>query len=131
MATPSLEAKELEAAQPAEETPPSGPPNWLIIGSAGALVVLAAVMVFWPGATLLDRLRALDGGICAPLPPPSFYPCGHGLPLCARNTGIYLGYTIAFITLLITGRGRAAQFPRWPMAIVMGLCIAAADDELF
>src|ERR1051326_7676339 len=131
MATPSLEAKELEAAQPAEETPPSGPPNWLIIGSAGALVVLAAVMVFWPGATLLDRLRALDGGICAQLPTHSFYPGGQRLPLCARNTGIYLGYTITFFFLFLTGRGRAAQFPRWPMAIVLGLCILALGIDGF
>lgn len=131
MATPSLEAKEQEAVQHPEETPPSGPPNWLIIGSAAALVVLAAVMVFWPGATLLDRLRALDGGICAQLPTHSFYPGGQRLPLCARNTGIYLGYTIAFITLFLTGRGRAAQFPRWPLMIVMGLCITALGIDGF
>jgi uncharacterized membrane protein len=120
-----MEAAERETAQMAAEEPSSGPPTWLIIGSAGALVALAAVMVFWPGATLLDRLRALDGGICAQLPTHSFYPDGQRLPLCARNTGIYLGYTIAFVTLFLTGRGRAAQFPRWPLALVMFICIAA------
>src|SRR5579859_2317494 len=124
------------SSMPATETaenmkPASGPPTWLIIGSAGALVILAAVMVFWPGATLLDRLRALDGGICAQLPTHSLYPGGQRLPLCSRNTGIYLGYMIAFIMLFLTGRGRAAQFPRWPMALVMLACIAALGIDGF
>jgi uncharacterized membrane protein len=88
-------------------------------------------MVFWPGATLLERLRALDGGICAQLPTHSFYPDGQRLPLCARNTGIYLGYTIAFILLFVTGRGRAAQFPRWPMALILGACVAALAIDGF
>jgi uncharacterized membrane protein len=131
MTTPSIEAAEAEVTQIAAEKPPSGPPTWLIIGCAAALVILAAVMVFWPGATLLDRLRALDGGICAQLPTHSFYPGGQRLPLCARNTGIYLGYMIAFVTLFLTGRGRAAQFPRWPMALVMGLCILALAVDGF
>lgn len=126
-----MEATEREAAPPAKEEPPSGPPTWLIIGSAGALIILAAVMVFWPGATLLDRLRALDGGICAQLPTHSFYPGGQRLPLCARNTGIYLGYTIAFAALFLNRRGRATQFPRWPMALVMLLCIAALGIDGF
>lgn len=131
MTTSSMETAERATPPGAEETPPSGPPAWLIIGSAGALVILAAIMVFWPGATLLDRLRALDGGICAQLPTHSFYPGGQRLPLCARNTGIYLGYTIAFVTLFLTGRGRAAQFPRWPMALVMGVCILALAVDGF
>ncbi len=131
MTTPSVETREIESPQTPEETPPSGPPTWLIIGAASALVILAAVMVFWPGATLLDRLRALDGGICAQLPTHSFYPGGQRLPLCARNTGIYLGYTITFSVLFATGRGRAAQFPRWPMALVLGLCILALAVDGF
>lgn len=129
--TPSTEAAEREATQPVEEDPPAGPPTWLIIGSAGALITLAAVMVFWPGATLLDRLRALDGGICAQLPTHSFYPGGQRLPLCARNTGIYLGYIIAFVALSLTRRARAAQFPRWPMALVMLACITALGIDGF
>ncbi len=111
--------------------PTSGPPTWLIIGSAGALVILAAVMVFWPGATLLDRLRALDGGICAQLPTHSFYPGGQRLPLCSRNTGIYLGYMIALIMLFLTGHGRATRFPRWPMALVLLACITALGIDGF
>jgi hypothetical protein len=118
MTTSSLDTREMKTEPIAEEAPPSGPPTWLIVASASALVILAAIMVFWPRATLLDRLRALDGGICAQLPTHSFYPGGQRLPLCVRNTGIYLGYTISFLILFLTRRGRAAQFPRWPMALV-------------
>ncbi|HEU5199791.1 MAG TPA: DUF2085 domain-containing protein [Ktedonobacterales bacterium] len=108
-----------------------GPPPWLMIASAVALIGLAAVLVFWPGATLLDRLRALDGGICAQLPTHSFYPGGQRLPLCSRNTGIYLGYTLTFLFLFLSKRGRATEFPRWPMTIFLGLCILAMAVDGF
>ena len=117
--------------QAQENAVQNGPPPWLMIASAVALIGLAAVLVFWPGATLLDRLRALDGGICAQLPTHSFYPGGQRLPLCSRNTGIYLGYTITFLFLFLSGRGRATEFPRWPIAIFLGLCILALAVDGF
>lgn len=112
-------------AEPArtEDQEPQGPPSWLIVGAAGALIALAAVLVFWPGATLLDRLRALDGGICAQLPTHSFYPGGERLPLCARNTGIYLGFAVTTITLFVSGRGRAINFPPWTIGIALLACV--------
>jgi uncharacterized membrane protein len=108
-------------AAPIEEA--KGPPSWLILGAAGALITLAAVLVFWPGATLLERLRALDGGICAQLPTHSFYPGGERLPLCARNTGIYLGFAITTLILFTTRRGRAINLPRWPIGLVLLACV--------
>ena len=90
---------------------------------------LLALLIFPPGASLLDRLRWLDSGICAQIPTHSFYPGGERLPLCARNTGIYLGFIVTLILLYSTGRGRAQQLPPWPM-IVMLACgvIALAID---
>src|SRR4051794_15041501 len=72
------------------------PPQWLIVGLAAAYVVALAVLAFLPGATLIERLRALDGGICAQASGHSFFVGGEQLPLCSRNTGIYLGFTCAF-----------------------------------
>ena len=92
------------------------PPTWALL--AFAALYLAA-LIFLPGATLLHRLRALDGGICAQLPTHSFYPAGQQLPLCARNTGIYLGFALGFLTLIGTGRMRAARLPRWPVALLL------------
>lgn len=102
----------------------SGPPGWLIagllVGYALALVGLAVL----PGATLIERLRALDGGICAQLPSHSFFPNGQQLPLCARNTGIYLGFATTFLFLAASRRLRVSRLPGLPVLAVLGLAIA-------
>ncbi len=92
---------------------------------------LLAALVFLPGAPVLDRLRWLDSGICAQLPSHSFYPGGERLPLCARNTGIYLGFIITLITFYATGRGRAQQLPSWPIIVVLVLGIGALAVDGF
>jgi len=102
---------------------------WLV----GALVLsylgLLAVVVLVPGSSLLDRLRWLDSGICAQLPTHSFYPGGERLPLCARNTGIYLGFIVTLMTLYAIGRGRAQRVPPWPIVVVLvlGIGVMAVD----
>lgn len=103
---------------------PWEPPTWLIVALALGYVVALAALIFLPGGTLLDRLRALDGGICAQNPTHSFFPAGEQLPLCARNTGIYLGFSLAFSTLLGTGRLRAARLPRLPVALALVALVA-------
>ena len=85
------------------------PPLWLIIGLAAAYIVVLALLAFLPGATLIERLRALDGGICAQAPSHSFWPGGQQLPLCSRNTGIYSGFTA---TLLLLSWSRGVCAPR-------------------
>ena len=92
-------------------------------------LALLTVLAFLPGSSLLDRLRWLDSGICAQLPTHSFYPGGQELPLCARNTGIYLGFIVTLLTLYATGRGRAQRLPPWPIivALVSGVSILAID----
>ena len=92
---------------------------------------LLAALVFLPGTSVLDRLRWLDSGICAQLPSHSFYPGGERLPLCARNTGIYLGFIITLITFYATGRGRAQQLPSWPIIVVLALGIVALAVDGF
>src|SRR5690242_4431811 len=128
---PTVGAITRPLAETASTEEAQGPASWLILGAAGMLIALAAVLVFWPGATLLDRLRALDGGICAQLPTHSFYPGGERLPLCARNTGIYLGFSITTITLFVTRRWRAINFPRWPIALVLLACVLVLGVDGF
>lgn len=92
---------------------------------------LLTALVFLPGGTLLDRLRWLDSGVCAQMPTHSFYPGGERLPLCSRNTGIYLGFIITLITMYITGRGRAQHLPPWPIIVILGCgVVALAIDGL-
>ncbi len=88
------------------------------------LAVLAA-LVFLPGQSLIERLQWLDSGVCAQLPTHSFYPGGERLPLCSRNTGIYLGFIVTIITLYATGRGQGQKLPPWPISIVLACGIFA------
>jgi uncharacterized membrane protein len=92
---------------------------------------LLAALVFLPGGTLLDRLRWLDSGICAQMSSHSFYPGGERLPLCARNTGIYLGFIITLITMYITGRGRAQHLPPWPIITILACGVVALAIDGF
>jgi uncharacterized membrane protein len=95
------------------------PPTWALAALGAAYVLAVAGLVFLPGATLIERLRALDGGICAQLPSHSFFPGGQQLPLCSRNTGIYTGFALGFLTLLGAGRIRVSRLPsRW---VALGL----------
>ncbi|HEX5440505.1 MAG TPA: DUF2085 domain-containing protein [Ktedonobacterales bacterium] len=100
-----------------------GPPWWLLAGLlAGYVLALVGLAVF-PGATLIERLRALDGGICAQMPGHSFFPGGEQLPLCARNTGIYLGFATTFLYLAASRRLRVSRLPRLSVMIALGLAI--------
>ncbi|WIG61577.1 MAG: hypothetical protein OJF49_004325 [Ktedonobacterales bacterium] len=106
-----------------------GPPLWLILALAAAYVVALAALAFLPGATLIERLRALDGGICAQAPSHSFFPGGQQLPLCSRNTGIYTGFAATFLTLWFTGRLRASRFPgRWVIVVLAVAVLFMAED---
>ncbi len=115
-------------ATPARK-PPFEPPTWLTIGLALAYVVALAALAFLPGATMIERLRALDGGICAQNPTHSFFIDGQQLPLCSRNTGIYLGFDATFLALWVMGRLRAASFPgRWVMLVLAVAVVFMAED---
>jgi uncharacterized membrane protein len=102
---------------------------WMVGVLALCYLGLLAVLVLGPGVSLLDRLRWLDSGICAQLPSHSFYPGGQRLPLCARNTGIYLGFMVTLITLYAIGRGRAQRLPPWSIVVVLvlGIVVMAVD----
>jgi uncharacterized membrane protein len=100
------------------------PPDWLLYGLGAVYLAALAVLVFAPGGTVLDRLRAMDSGICAQLPTHSFYPAGQQLPLCARNTGVYMGFSATVAVLTLTGRLGSARLPATPVALLLGAAVA-------
>jgi uncharacterized membrane protein len=102
---------------------PAGPPDWVLIGLGLAYIVAIAALVLLPGASLLERLRELDAGICAQVPAHSFFPAGQQLPLCSRNTGIYVGFGATLLTLIASGRLRAARLPVPWVALVLGIAV--------
>ena len=98
---------------------------WMLGACAFLYCMLFALLIFLPGGSLLDHLRWLVSGICAQMPTHSFYPAGERLPLCARNTGIYLGFMVTLLTLYASGRGRVQRLPSRSITIVLGCGIAA------
>lgn len=110
---------------------PAGPPDWLIAGLALAYVVALSALAFWPGASLLDRLRTLDGGICAQIPSHTLIIGGQYLPLCSRNTGIYMGFISTFLFLVASGRLRAAFLPGKWVAVVLGIAVLFMAEDGF
>lgn len=110
---------------------PAGSPDWLIAGLALAYVVALAALAFWPGASLLDRLRTLDGGICAQIPSHTLIIGGQYLPLCSRNTGIYMGFISTFLFLVASGRLRAAFLPGKWVAAVLGIAVLFMAEDGF
>jgi len=97
------------------------PPQWLLITLGTLYVVALSILLFAPGGTVIERLRALDAGICAQLPTHSFYPGGQRLPLCARNTGIYLGFSIGVLLSFAQRRWRSMVLPTgWVGALLLG-----------
>src|SRR5262249_15691729 len=118
-------------AIPRAETPParSGePPLWLLIALGAIYLIALAALLFAPGGTFLERLRALDGGICAQAGSHSFFPARQQLPLCPRsapaNPGIYLGFPSATLALSASRRLRADSFPSLPVMLVLGGAVA-------
>ena len=107
------------------------PPGWLLAGLLVGYVIALAVLAFWPGATLLERLRALDGGICAQLPAHSFFPGGERLPLCSRNTGIYTGFSLTVALLFATGRLRVMRLPSLGVLIALGAAVVLMGIDGF
>jgi uncharacterized membrane protein len=98
---------------------------WLLALMLLLGLALLVAFVSQPTTSLLDRLRWLVSGICAQMPTHSFYPGGLRLPLCARNSGIYLGFSVTFIVLSLGGRGRAQKLPKWPIIAILACGVAA------
>lgn len=106
-------------------------PIWIIIMLSLFYMGLLLLLVLLPEGTVLDRLRWLDSGICAQMLTHSFHAGRELLPLCARNTGIYLGFTVTLINIYARGKGRAQKLPPLPI-IILCACgvLALAVDGL-
>jgi len=74
---------------------------------AGAALV-AAGSVFVP----LSWAHGAGYAVCHQLAERSFFVAGQKLPLCARDTGIYLGALLTLVVLALW-KGRAASLPPW------------------
>lgn len=58
-----------------------------------------------------ELMRVLGYGLCHQLGERSFFAGGVQLPVCARDTGIYLGFVVSVIALQAIGRSRRSEPP--------------------
>jgi Predicted membrane protein (DUF2085). len=84
---------------------------------AGALLVLLLALLFTPGASVDRKMYAVVHGICAQQHNVELG--GLELPMCARNTGIYMSVTITMVFLWLRGRERAGKLPPLAIGIVL------------
>jgi len=70
---------------------------------------------------LLVAAGAVGYTVCHQLPEHSLHMAGEQLPLCARCTGIYLGFLVGLLGLAFQGKLRAALLPPGP---IVGLLLA-------
>jgi uncharacterized membrane protein len=77
-------------------------------------------------------LHWLGYGLCHQLPDRSFFAGGHQLPVCARDTGIYLGFVVALIVMaaLDRGRRRTGMPPAWLLGVGFAVLVAMGWDGI-
>ncbi len=82
---------------------------------------------------MLQRfLTSLGYGLCHQLPERSFFAGGVQLPVCARDTGIYLGFAMAVLVIALLERRRRATEPPpvWVLVLAALMVGAMAADGL-
>lgn len=92
-------------------------------GKGRWLFPLAGLVVgFWVLPQLLHTDLGIWGaGVCHRIAERSLQVDGRQLPLCARCTGLYLGFLAWVVVSTIRGRGKPAGLPPWPVLAAMGL----------
>ncbi|HTP09223.1 MAG TPA: DUF2085 domain-containing protein [Anaerolineae bacterium] len=80
----------------------------LFIGIPAAIISLF-IAATPPG--LWEKARIIGYALCHQLPDRSFFIHEHQTPLCARCTGMYLGFFIGLIFLIIRRRTHSARLP--------------------
>lgn len=106
-------------------------PGWVLLLIITGLTAAILALFFLPYGNLIDRLTLIDAGICAQLPSHSLYPGGIKLPLCARNTGIYLGFAVTSLYMLAMRKGKVNRFPSLKISILMVAAVAALGIDGF
>lgn len=77
-----------------------------------------------------EVLEWMGYGLCHQLPERSLFGGGVQLPVCARDTGIYLGFVIALLLLrVLSGRHRASELPpAWSTAVLAVFVLVMVFD---
>ncbi len=91
------------------------------------LIALVIAMLAAPAPTLEKTLILALSGVCAQQH--NLFVGGIQLPLCARDTGMYLSLLATLSVLTLRGRGKAGGLPPLPiLATLVGLVLVMAVD---
>ncbi len=93
--------------------------RWAIIA---APLLLLAIIPLTDDYPLLAGARGVGYTICHQLPANSFFVDGIQLPLCARCTGIYLGFLVGIAGMALLGKLGATL---WPPRVVTGILLVS------
>jgi uncharacterized membrane protein len=76
---------------------------------------------------LLDSaMHWLGYGLCHQIPARSFVAGGVQLPVCARDTGIYVGFVLSLLVMAALDRGRRrSELPQMPVLAIGGALVLA------
>jgi len=86
------------------------------------LAILLLGVLFAPAATLERKLILALSGVCAQ--EHNLIVGGVQLPLCARDSGMYLSLLATLAVVIMRGRGRAGALPPWPILTVLAGLVA-------
>jgi uncharacterized membrane protein len=76
-------------------------------------------------AVYATLLQWFGYGLCHQLPERSFFGGGVQVPVCARDTGIYVGFVVSMLVIAAVQRNRPSGFPSVPVALVMAAFVLA------
>jgi uncharacterized membrane protein len=90
------------------------PWRYIFLGLMGTLLL---ALLFTPGLPLQWKMYAVVHGVCAQQH--NIFIGELQVPICARNSGIYISFLITMIYFWGIGRGHAGRVPPWPIAAVL------------
>lgn len=94
-----------------------------------ALMALITALLLAPAPTLERKLILALSGVCAQQH--NLFIGGIQLPLCARDTGMYLSLLATLSVILLHGRGKAGGLPpQGILATLVGLVVIMAVDGI-
>ncbi len=95
----------------------------------GGLLSIIALFLNAPPESWLGKAKWIGYALCHQMPDRSFFAHEHQYPLCARCTGMYLGFVTGAIWLAVRGRIKAARLPPTPIIVMLvGFIVAMGID---
>ena len=108
--------------------------RWSLVPKVLFIGIPAAIISLFIAATppgLWEKARLIGYALCHQLPQRSFFFDGYQSPLCARCTGMYLGFLIGLVFLILRRRTHSARLPTTAIiAVLIGFITIMGIDGI-